>query len=612
MHACSRKRSRKETHKLFYGGRRRADARDTGVVDRMAVKVAHVVLSLQPGGLERFVVALSTARAMAGVEQVVVCLDEPGVLASQVEAAGHRVVLVPRRPGLDLRLVARLVSFFREHAVDVVHTHSLDPMFYGGIAARIARVPLLIHTQHNTHLRTASPRERLKFRLAQWLFDNVVAVSAETGRVLAEFGVLADRRAIILNGIDLACFRPQERLLDGARPDDALVIGTVARLASEKGLDRLIKAFGKLYISHRSARLVIAGDGPLRAALEEQVCHAGLSESVYFLGYRSDVEAVLSEFDLFVLPSLTEGIPLALLEAMAAGVPVLATAVGGVPEVVEDGRSGRLVPPDDVEALHQALEHLAGDPTARAHFARAARARVEHLFDLEAMARAYRVLYRPVEEPESRLRRFIKRGLLARLPSRLLAWSGGLQCAGRIALTFDDGPHPEFTPEVLDLLERYSVRATFFLIGKEALAHPELVARIRRAGHELASHSHTHPHFDRISWSEAGREIQRADAALGAPSRLFRPPYGTLCVNSLLGAWSCRKTVVMWNVDLKDDGAAHPEEILAGLVIRPPQAGDVVLYHAVSRPAVDALPALIERFTAAGLRSVTVSELLGS
>lgn len=574
------------------------------------MKVAHVVLSLQPGGLERFVVALSSTYAMAGIEQIVVCLDERGVLAPQVEAAGHQVALVPRRPGFNPRLIAQLARFFQKHAVDVVHTHSLDPMFYGGIAARIAHVPLLIHTQHNTYLRSAPLRERLKFRLAQWLFDNVVAVSAETGRVLAELGVPMDRCVTVLNGIDLARFQPRMRMPSRTRSEEGLVIGTVARLVPEKGINRLIEAFGRLCASHCGVRLVISGDGPLRPTLEEQVRRANLSNSVHFLGYRSNVEAVLSGFDLFVLPSLTEGIPLALLEAMAAGVPVLATAVGGVPEVIEGCRSGCLVPPNDVEALHRTLEHLISDPAKRAHLARGGRARVEHLFDLEAMAHAYRVLYRPAEEPEGWLRRFIKHGLLAHLPSQLLTWSGP-QRAGRIALTFDDGPHPEFTLEVLDLLERHDARATFFLIGEEVMAHPDLIARIRRAGHELASHAHTHPHFDRISWSDARREIQRADAALGTPSRLFRPPYGTLCANSLLGAWSLHKTVVLWNVDLKDYRAACPDEILAGLVVRPPQAGDVVLYHAVSRPAVDALPAVLDRFAAAGLRSVTISELLG-
>jgi peptidoglycan/xylan/chitin deacetylase (PgdA/CDA1 family) len=316
---------------------------------------------------------------------------------------------------------------------------------------------------------------------------------------------------------------------------------------------------------------------------------------------------------VFVLPSLTEGIPLALLEAMAARLPVVATAVGGVPEVVVHGESGILVPPGDSAALGDALTALLAQPERRARLAEQAQRRVGERFGLEAMARAYRRLYF-AEPPERRWKRAGK-AMLRRLPRRWLLWRGN-GARAEIALTFDDGPDPRFTPQILDLLRRYGVRATFFVVGERALAHPSLVRRIVAEGHEIGSHSHTHPDFARLSWREARAEIAGARAAIeqlqGGPCRLFRPPRGKLCWQSLAGAWRDGLTVVMWSVDLKDFRAETPAAILDFLAARPLRAGDVVLYHETNAAALAALPGLIEAALAESRRAVPVSRLIGS
>jgi glycosyltransferase involved in cell wall biosynthesis/peptidoglycan/xylan/chitin deacetylase (PgdA/CDA1 family) len=574
------------------------------------MNVAHVLLSLKPGGLERLVVSLAAAEPTRDLVTLVCCLDEVGELGPAIQAAGGTVVLERRRPGFDLRLVWRLARLLRQHSVSAVHTHSLDPMFYGGLAAMLARVPVRVHTQHNTFLASWSPWERLKFRVASLFMTRIVAVSHQTHQLALCCGAPGRRVRTVLNGIDCAALeRPPRRV---ERPDSSLVIGTVARLSPEKGIHHLLAAFDAANRCANQLRLRIAGDGPERPRLEALAAQLESAPRIQFLGYRGDVGSVLDGLDLFVLPSLTEGIPLALLEAMAAGVPVIAAEVGGVPEVVTHLENGYLVPAGDTGALAGAITTLTRDSSLRATLAKNARERVRRDFSLSAMARAYRDIY--TDRPETAFKRSGK-ALLRRLPRQLMLWRGSITDR-RIAITFDDGPDPEYTPQVLDILRHYGATATFFLIGKNAEQHSALVERILAGGHELGNHSFEHAEFDRLSWSRATEEIERTQSLLeriqGKPCRIFRPPKGRLCAASLLPAWRNWLTVVMWSVDLKDFRALSAPEITAALGPRGISPGDVVLYHGNSRPAIEALPEVLHRARAAGGRFAPVSELLES
>jgi len=596
-----------------------APAEPTVVEASRRPRVAHVVLSLQPGGLERIVSDLVRHAMAKGADVLVCCLDEPGALAAELERAGGRVHVVKRRPGSDLGLVRRLADFFRREGVTAVHTHSLDPMFYAGLGARLAGIRCVVHTQHDIMLRTYSRALRLKFRLAVPCFSSLVGVSEETSATLREAGVPQARCLTILNGVDIDRFKRDradvDRSLPGQWPDDPqeIVIGTVARLSPEKGLDRLISAFERLVAVHPRARLVIVGDGPERARLEEGARAARVpAGSVRFLGRQERVEQFLPRFDVFALSSLTEGIPVAMLEAMAASRAVVATRVGGVPEVVLDGESGVLVPADDPDRLAEEIGRLVQDQVRRARLGAAALARVSDRFGLNAMAESYAAVY--ALGGETLLRRAIKRNVLDRMPTRLLAWRGSGRRA-EVALTFDDGPDPAYTPRILAILRRYGVRATFFLVGERAEREPDLVRRIVADGHEIANHSWTHPDIDQIGWraalDEIGRTRRDLARATGQACRLFRPPKGKLCLGSTVGAWLSRSTVVMWNVDLKDFQASSAGEILSPLRWRPLVAGDVVLYHGHNEAAIAALPAIIEHAMGRRLDCVLVSRLLG-
>jgi sugar transferase (PEP-CTERM/EpsH1 system associated) len=579
------------------------------------VKVAQVTLSLQAGGVERIICNLVSSPVMEGLPVVVCCLDEEGVLAGSVQASGARVVVLHRQPGIDLGLIPRLIRFFRQQRVTVVHTHSLDPMFYAGWAAWLAGVPIRIHTQHlNIMDLPYRQRDRRKFRWAARAFSRIVAINADIDRSLEAVRVPSHKRMIILNGIDEDRFsRPRESSrAPNPSEDPWWTIGTVARLAPQKAIHRLLEAFSVVHAKHANSRLLIVGDGPLRGELEAYTARLNLSAAVEFLGFREDVQEVLRQFDVFVLPSLFEGLPLALLEAMAARLPVIATAVGGVPEVVVHGESGILIPPDNATALAEALLDLMTHPDKRAKLASSAETRVREHFSLSAMARAYRRLYL-ADPPERAWARVVKKYFLRALPRRWMLWQGRRDCA-QVALTFDDGPDPTYTPRILEILRRCNAKATFFLIGEKAARERQLVCRIAEEGHEIGNHSYSHPQFESLSWKQAVAEIAETRTLLeglqGRECRLFRPPRIKLCLTSILGAWLRRMTVVMCSRDLKDFRAEDPDEINTQLAADPISNGDIILYHGHNPAALNALPKVIECALGQGRRAVTVSEML--
>jgi glycosyltransferase involved in cell wall biosynthesis/peptidoglycan/xylan/chitin deacetylase (PgdA/CDA1 family) len=548
------------------------------------------------------------------MDVTVCCLDEEGALAATARQSGISVEIIKRRPGLDLGLIRRLASFFQREDAYVVHTHGPDPMFYGGWAARLAGIPVRLHTQHDVMLADAAWRDRIKFRLAIPAFHSIVSVSETVRDVITGITRRSRELVTIPNGIDETRFTPNEHPhSDQERTTRDLIIGTVARLSPEKGIDRLVDAFASLARDGARCCLVIVGTGPEERRLVEQVNRLGIAKRVSFYGYCSRVDEVLRGLDVFVLPSLTEGIPLALLEAMAAGLPVVASAVGGVPEVVEDGVSGRLVPADDRDSLRASLDDLLQDSRQRARLGRSARARVRERFSLSSMAASYRELYRRDLATRGWLQP-VKRACQLLSPKTAVMWHGP-QHRREAALTLDDGPDPVYTPKLLDVLASFGVRSTFFLVGEKAKQHPELVTRIVNEGHELGSHSYSHPDFGQLTMAGALKEIDATREVLSQWSdrpakRLFRPPYGRVCVASTAAPWLRGETVVLWNVDYKDYLAEEPIDITAKLSRRRPQSGDIVLYHGHNPAALAALPAVLESAYEDGVSFVPVSRML--
>lgn len=364
--------------------------------NRPARSIVHVVRSLEVGGLENGVV--NVVSALDGeVDQVVVCMTRAGALASRLPAAARVVELgVATRDRLAMLRLARL---FRRLRPGIVHSRNW-PTIEAIPAARMARVPVVIHGEHGREAADPEGRDARRNRVRRLLaplVDRFVAVSADLeGWLARDVRIPARKLVTVRNGVDTTRFSDDMREV-GRRTlgvaADASVVGTVGRLDPVKDHASLLCAFARLGGRYPDALLVVVGDGPCRAELEAIARQAGMSARVRFLGERSDVPALLAGMDVFVLPSIAEGISNTILEALASGLPVVATRVGGNPELVVDGVTGSLVPPRDAAALAAAVaEYLDDGPLRRAH-GKAARARAVECFSLDRMVNGYRRLY---------------------------------------------------------------------------------------------------------------------------------------------------------------------------------------------------------------------------
>jgi L-malate glycosyltransferase len=300
--------------------------------------------------------------------------------------------------GSRLRTVRRLCRRLRRLRTEILHCHNWLPHRYGGMAAAICRIPQLVLTRHGA----LPPAGGLSWRMNRWLLGrtHVVAVSTEIHSLLsAQIGHKGMASLeYIPNGISLEPYTGLPRREEARRrlgwPLVGPVLGVVARLAEAKGHDDLLRAFAIIRGTIPQARLVIVGDGPLRERIRELIDSLGLADSVAMLGERHDVPQILAALDVFVLASQMEGVPMTILEAMAAGLPVVATDVGGIPQVVTHGQTGLMVPPSSPQELAQAILEVVRNPKKAQRLARAGRRRIEESFSVGTMASRYERLYR--------------------------------------------------------------------------------------------------------------------------------------------------------------------------------------------------------------------------
>ncbi len=362
--------------------------------------ICQVLHSLHVGGAE--VLAARLARRLGDRYRFVfVCLDELGELGGQLRAEGFPVHVLGRRPGLDWRLALRLAGLLRRERVGVLHAHQYTPFFYAAAARQFGRPVPVLFTEHGRHFPDfPRPKRVLANRLLLGRRDRVVGVGrAVCDALVRNEGIPAERVGLVYNGIDLGRFAAGPSLRAPVRRElglgaDDLVILQVARLDYLKDHATAVRAFGRVALRRPEARLVLVGEGPEGPKIHELVGRAGLADRVLFLGLRHDVPRLLAAADVFLLTSVSEGIPLTLIEAMAAGLPVVATRVGGVGEVVEDGTTGLLAPAGDDAALARHRLRLACAPGEARGMGRLGRARAEALFSEEAMHARYADLYR--------------------------------------------------------------------------------------------------------------------------------------------------------------------------------------------------------------------------
>jgi glycosyltransferase involved in cell wall biosynthesis len=327
----------------------------------------------------------------------------------ELHQAGVSVFPVPTlvrevNPVLDVRATVALWRLLRRERPEVVHTHTSKAGAVGRLAAWLAGVPVVIHTPHG-HIfygyygAVASAIMRLLERLLAKITDRIVTLTDRGAEEHVRFHIAgAEKFVTIHSGIDLAHFRsvqvdPTIKRKELGLPPKGPIVGTVGRLVPVKGLEWLLKAAPPVLAEFPQACFVVIGDGPMACELRELTSKLGIGLRVVFLGVREDVHECLVALDLFVLPSLNEGMGLAVIEAMAMGCPVVATRVGGIPDIVADGTTGLLVPPRDDRALAEAILTLLRDRSRRAAYGEAAKRHVDGRFDITTMVRNIERLY---------------------------------------------------------------------------------------------------------------------------------------------------------------------------------------------------------------------------
>lgn len=349
------------------------------------------------GGAEMFVRRAAPLLRRSGWDLRVVTLVSGGPLVAELSADGVPVVELGVRGPQDAGVLLRLARLWQAAPPDLVHTHLYHAGLVGRLVARQVGIRRVVVHQHGAELGRGRLRTLLD-RAAAGLVDNYVTSCRAVAQILNERErVPATRITIIYNGLEAAVLaRPagEQHPPGWPLPPGALALGCVGRLAVEKGQDVLLEALVRLNNTGKELHTVLIGTGAQAAVLAARAAHADLAGRVHFTGERRDIPAWLACFDLFVLPSRWEGISLALLEAMAAGLPVIATAVGGTPEVVEDGVTGLLVLPNDPRSLARAIQRLVEQPALRLSLGQAGRERVASHFNLEGSLRQLDKLYR--------------------------------------------------------------------------------------------------------------------------------------------------------------------------------------------------------------------------
>lgn len=365
----------------------------------MKKNIAHVFLTLNMGGMEKVGLDLIRGLGTEKYNHYIICLNCLGVLGEQVEnEEGVWIKSLDKSPGFSFKVLLQLYRIFKSHGIDVVHTNNPAPHFWGGIAAWFARVPARIHTKHGRNF--IHMRRRVILNRWSALFSTkVVCVSEDSARLTRTLErVRPSKVSVITNGVDTERFSPgdrQESLLAelGLSLSDCL-IGSIARFSTDKDQATLVRAFaGLIQRGLGGVKLLLVGDGETLCSVKALVSSLDLDDLVVFTGARHDIPELLRLLDVYVLATHTEGISVALLEAMSTKVVCIASDVGGNSEIIDDGIDGFLVPEEDDLEMSKTLELILSDPQLKASIASNAHGKVISEFSLASVVGKYEILY---------------------------------------------------------------------------------------------------------------------------------------------------------------------------------------------------------------------------
>lgn len=357
--------------------------------------VLHLTETSDTGGAENMFISLVENLDKKRYKSIA-CLLGDGWLKTQLQRRGIETMVVPQPHSFDFPWLFRISRLLRDRSIQVMHAHEFAMNVYGSLLSKMTGIPI-VTTVHGKNYYWEKWRRRLAYRFTARQ-STMVAVSEDLKQFLMQrIAIPVGNIQVVHNGIDLHRYREIDRNntirrelgIDAKQP----VIGTVGNLFAVKGQIYLLRACKAVAEAFPDFVLLIAGEGEELGSLEEEAGNLGIGGNIKFLGFREDVPSLLEAMDVFVLPSLSEGLPLSVLEAFALQKPVVATNVGGIPEIVQDGATGYLVPPKNPEALAEKIIMLLRDPQRAANIGQAGRKRVEEAFSLEQMIQKYQSIY---------------------------------------------------------------------------------------------------------------------------------------------------------------------------------------------------------------------------
>ncbi len=353
---------------------------------------------LEIGGLQQVIVNICRTLDREVFDATVLCMRAMGAFTCQIKEMGIRVMLVPnKKAGVDYFSFLQVAGILRENRIEIIHTHNTQPFVEGTLAALLSGVKTIVHTDHAREF-----PDKLRYMIAEWIMSQfvykVVGVSDHTSYNLKRYEKISPRKIMTIpNGIDGSRFDisidKDAMRCELGLPEKGPIIGLGVRLSEQKGITYLLQAIPNVLRSFPDVTLVIAGSGPLEGSLREEAAALHINEHVRFIGPRLDMPSILKLLDLYVLPSIWEGLPLVILEAMAAGCPILATDVGGNASAITNGFNGSLVKAQDPKTLALEIIRLLADDAIRKHYARNGLERFHREFSAATMTRKYEQLY---------------------------------------------------------------------------------------------------------------------------------------------------------------------------------------------------------------------------
>lgn len=373
------------------------------------IKVVHITHDLDLGGLQRVIINICRTIDRSKFDVSILCLRKLGCFLPEVEKLGIPVTLLPKKgQGTDYFLFLKVAEYLRKEKPDVIHTHNTQPFVDGTLGAILSGVKKIIHTDH-----ARSFPDKRRYMFAEWFVSHftykVIGVSEHTSENLIKYEHISKSKVMTIpNGIDPQPYQikidKEAKRSELGISQSSIVLGVAVRLSEQKGLSYLLKTMPDILKVKPDVSLVIAGDGPLRDELRVLAENLGISKNVYFLGLRTDTVELLRIFDIYVMPSIWEGLPMILLEAMAAECPIVSTDVGGITTAIENNVNGLLVKPASQEEIKNAIVYLIENPELRKTFANNALQRFNNEFTARCMTEQYENLYRC----NSRLRKAVR------------------------------------------------------------------------------------------------------------------------------------------------------------------------------------------------------------